>query len=192
MSLLDDLALLEIEGSVSDFLRLLSRDLNTSNNLYTLGYLGGEFKEIRQIGIKKNEGFFTSDKYNVGGVSGSPVLNEFHQLVGVLFQAYSNILFFIRGQKLKSFIETEDFLCRNLNFKKCFQSSIEVFEESIQEVKEAIDYYKIADIYYNGFQVEKNLSRAIELWRQSAFQGHAPSQSNLAWRYYKGEGEAKK
>ena len=104
LSLLDDLALLEIEGAISNFLSLPSGDLDVSKNLYALGYARGRFREIRQTGVLKDESFF-ADYSNPKGVSGGPILNELYQLFRSvvsstkkphIFYKYSNIKIFYR------------------------------------------------------------------------------------------------
>ena len=111
LSILNDLAILEIEGVVSDFLSLPVEDLDASKNLYALGYPGGRFQEIKQTGVLlKDDKFFMDhvDGYaDVGGISGSPVLNESHQLVGIVYAKDNSSLSFINAQTLKSLIESE-------------------------------------------------------------------------------------
>ena len=184
LSILDDLAVLEIEGSVSHFLSLPSEELNASKKLYVLGYPKGKFKEIKQKGVLKDDSFF-SDLSNSKGASGSPVLNELYQLIGVLTHNFSNLLLFTNVKKIKSFIESEHFLCKSLNIKECFRSSRETFEESIQEIKEAGDYFKMG-MYYIGLRGEKNLQLGIDLLKQSAKQGDVYAQYQLAVALIKG------
>ena len=134
LSILDDLAVLEIEGSVSHFLNLPSEDvLNFSENLYVLGYPRAKFKEIRQTGFSTLEDSFFGNHVDVRGASGSPVLNESHQLIGVLYARNANLLKFISVKTLRSFIESDHFVCKSSNVKECFRLSREIFEESTQE-----------------------------------------------------------
>ena len=186
LSIVDDLAILEIEGAVSDFLSLPSEDLNASKNLYALGYPLGRFQEIKQAGaLKENLVFVNHSK--LSGVSGGPVLNESHQLAGVAERASDNLLAFISVQTLKSFIELEH--CKNLRVKECFILSREIFKKSIQSAKGMRDFYKIAIVFYEGEGGGQNLFKAREWFEKSAEQDYAPAQYNLALMYYKGGGE---
>ena len=191
LSILDDLAVLEIEGEVAHFLNLPAEDvLNSSKSLYSLGYPEGEFKEISQTGIFKEDSFFGNDS-DVSGASGSPVLNESHRLAGVLVSIRKNLISFINVQTLRSFIEAEYFSCKSLNVKACFKSSREMLIKSMQEVKEARDYFKIFGLFYRGEGVKRDFFKAKEWLEKSAEQDYAPAQYNLAIMYYEGEGGVK-
>ena len=107
LSIRHDLAILEVDGFVSDFLSLPKDSINPSN-IYVLGYPRGKFQEIRQTGVLKEDYFFSDNSY-LAGARGGPVLNEVYQLVGILNQASYNMDFFI--EILKSFIKDEYFLC---------------------------------------------------------------------------------
>ena len=191
LSIIDDLALLEVDGAVSDFLSLpsvpsLEDLLNSSKNLYILGYPEGKFQEIRQTGAFTEYSFFGNHS-NAGGASGSPVLNDSHQLVGVLDRVDINFLFFISIKKLRSFIVDKYFSCKSLSFKECFRSSRETLIKSIQEVKEGRDYFGIA-MYYKREGGGRNLSQSIKWLEKSSAKGYILAQQDLALRYYKGEG----
>ena len=109
LSILDDLAVLEIEGSVSHFLNLPSEDvLNSSKSLYALGYPNGKFKEIRQTGLSTEDSFF-GNHFDIRGAGGGPVLNESHQLIGVLYAWTANLLYFISVKTLRSFYRVGSF-----------------------------------------------------------------------------------
>ena len=183
LSILDDLAVLEIEGSVSHFLSLPSEELNASKNLYILGYPDSKFREIRQTSVLKDDSFF-ADFSNSEGASGSPVLNELHQLAGVFDGGIHNLFFFKNVKALKSFIDSEHFLCKSLNVKECIRSSRETLKESIQEIKEARDYFEMA-MYYKGLGGEENLLLSRELLIKSVNQGDAYVQYSLFMEFIK-------
>ena len=188
MSILKDLAVLEIEGAVFNFLNLQEEDLTSfSKNLYILGYPRGQFQKIRQRGsVFNKEGFF-ADHSILNGTSGSPVFNESHQLTGIAAQQHKNLLFFISLKTLKTFIESEHFLCKSLNVKECFRSSKEIFEKSKQEVKKAKDYLRIAYKYISESVDKSDLLLGIEWLKKSAGQDYPPAQHWLAIMYYNGE-----
>ncbi len=185
-----DLALLEVDGVVSDFLSLPEDPLKSSN-VYALGYLNGQFQEIRQTGVLKADYFF-SDNFDISGTSGSPVLNEAHQLVGVLYKqytllyqqsSYNNNIFFIGLETLKSFIKDEHFLCEG-NIQECFKSLRETFEKNPQEVKRGKDSYNISE------HLSKRGDYLEQKWwlEKAAKQGYVLAQYSLAVMYYNGEG----
>ena len=60
------------------------------------------------------------------------------------------------------------------------------YEAAMQGDPEA--QYKLAECYYNGNGVRKDLSEAIKWYRKSAEQGCAEGQCALGWHYEQGEG----
>ena len=198
LSILDDLAILETREAVSDFLSLPVEDLDASKNLYALGYPGGRFQEIKQTGVLlKDDSFFMDHKDNkffidyadVGGISGGPVLNESHQLVGIVYAADTTSLSFINAQTLKSFIESEHFLDKSLNVAESFRLSREIFVKFMQEAKGVEDYFKIAKVFYIGRLMD--IFEARKWLIKSAAQGYAPAQNTLGLMYYNGNGGEK-
>ena len=209
LSIRHDLALLEVDEGVSDFLSLPENPLNSSN-VYALGYPKGQFQEIKQTGVLKKD-YFISDMSYIRGASGSPVLNEAHQLAGVLYQSLYNIIVFIDVKTLKSFIKEKHFSCEG-NIQECFKSSTKRIEQNTQEVKSGKDFLNIykylsekgdvtlakwwmekaaekgfALAQYKLALMERGLHLKIELLTKAAEQGFPPAQYKLAWMYYKGE-----
>ena len=140
LSILDDLAILETREAVSDFLSLPVEDLDASKNLYALGYPGGRFQEIKQTGVLLKDDKFFIDHVDTAGISGSPVLNESHQLVGIVNAGDNSSLSFINAQRLKSLIESELVLDKSLNFKDLIDEHCSSFKNSFRclNVKEAL------------------------------------------------------
>ena len=191
LSIKYDLAVLEVDGFVSDFLSLPKGRLNSSK-VYALGYPGGQFQEIRQTGdLKVKAGYFLSDNSNTEGASGSPILNETHQLAGVLYAGLDNIVLFISVEILIFFIRDEYFLCEG-NVQECVKSLRKSIEKNTQEIKNGKDFYNVNLMYGWGgveraielFAVEQDLNRAIELFEEVAKQGYALSQYRLGFMYY--------
>ena len=190
LSIRDDLAILEIEGAVSNFLSLPSGDLlNSSKKLYILGYPGGRFQEINQTSVLK-EGGFLIDISDIKGASGGPILNDSHQLAGVLSHAMWNlVLSFVNAQTLNSFKDSEN--CKNLNFTECFRSSRETFEQFKQEAQEVEDYFIIAVRYYIGLGVEQDFVQAKKWLEEPVDQDDAQIQFLLGGMYYFEQGTEK-
>ena len=188
LSILEDLAVLEIEGEVSHFLNLPAEGLlNSSKMSYSPGDPEGKFQKIGQTGIL-TEDVSVENYSNAERMSVKPILNDSHQLAGVLFIRNKTLISFTNIEILRSFIESEHFLCKSLNVKECFKSSREIFIKSIQEAKKAVTLFKIAIIFYEGAGVEKDLFEARKWVEKSADQGYSPAQDFLAEMYSKGEG----
>ena len=191
LSIRDDLALLEVDGVVSDFI-ILSEDPLNSSNVYALGYPNGRFQEIRQMSVLQDD-YFVSNNLDIKGASGSPLLNEAHQLVGVLYQAFHNHINFINLETLNSFIKDEYFLCED-NVQECFKSLRESFETNPQEVKNGKDSFNI----YQYLRLKGDLPRAKWWLKKATEQGYAMVQYRSAvvlyrlavMYYYKEEGRA--
>ena len=181
LSIRDDLALLEVDRVVSDFIILPEDQLNSSN-VYALGYPHGRFEEIRQIGVFK-DGYLLSDNSDTRGASGSPLLNEAHQLVGILYQGFQNYNSVIDVTDINAFIKKEHFLCAG-NVQECFKLLRESFEKNPQEVKRGKDSYNISDY----FRASGDFPRVKWWLKKAAEQGFALAQYNLAEMYYRGTG----
>ena len=178
LSIRDDLALLEVDRVVSDFIILPENPLHSSNG-YALGYPKGQFQEIKQMSVLTKDYFF-SDTFYLSGASGSPMLNEAHQLVGVLYRKAYNYTGIIGLKTLNSFIKDEYFLCED-NVQKCFKSLRESFETNTQEIKNGKDSFNIS----NHLSARGDLTRAKWWLEKAAEQGYAPAQYYLVWIYGK-------
>ncbi|MBC6416186.1 MAG: sel1 repeat family protein [Bdellovibrionales bacterium] len=106
--------------------------------------------------------------------------------------AHFNLLFFIEIEDLKKFLEDKDFLCKELNFKRCMKRVREDYLRYLQGEKVPQDYYKIGLAFqtYEELGVDENLiQQQIKNWFERATnQGHVLAQYNLASMYYKGLG----
>ncbi|MBC6415269.1 MAG: bifunctional trypsin-like peptidase domain-containing/SEL1-like repeat protein [Bdellovibrionales bacterium] len=187
VSIEEDLALLETEESVSDYLNLEEEELDSPESLYVVAYPGGKFKKINQTGILKWN-FFSSDNLYNSGASGGPVLDKNHNLVGVVSMAHYNLLFFIEIEDLKNFLEDKDFLCRELNFKGCMKRVGEDYLRYLQGEKVPQDYYKIG-VAFQRYEKLEFVQEQVKKWFEiSVNQGHVLAQLELAKMHYKGLG----
>ena len=187
VSIEEDLALLETEESVSDYLNLEKEKLDSPEALYVVAYPGGEFKKINQTGVLKWNSFFSDNPYNFGA-SGGPVLDKNHNLVGVVFKVHYNLLFFIEIEDLKKFLEDKGFLCKELNFKGCMKRVREDFYRYVQGEKVSQDYYKIG-LAFQRYEKLEFVQEQVKKWFEiSAKQGHVLAQLELAKMHYKGLG----
>ena len=80
ISALYDLALLETEESVTDYLSIVDSSVEQSEKLSVFGYPGGVLKNLKKIGsvLDEDSHFYTFpvNYSKLRGSSGSPVLNE--------------------------------------------------------------------------------------------------------------------
>ena len=182
--------------------------LFNEESLHVLGYPQGVFKKINQLSFshqKKSRFYsnfikhlinlisyphqdsFFSDIQVIKGASGSPVLNQRSQLKGVLSTSVYNFVTFMTLDSLKDFILDESFLCGELSPKGCLTFSREIFLDSVESGKYR-NYFLIAQKYYCGIGVERNLTEAKKWFKKIAEKGHKQSQGILGEIYYKGLG----
>ena len=193
LSALYDLALLETEESVTNYLQLREDLPKPDETLFLMAYPNGDFTKIRKIGdvVYEDEqiyGFLVNHSF-LEGASGGPVLDEQGLTVGVTFANYNNVL------AMKKINYLKEFIARNIGVR-CFRfnSARACMEEEMRNLKElaAKDSiyakYELADKYYDGEGVEQDFSKAFQLFKQLAEWGYVPAQYMLARMYYKGEG----
>lgn len=92
----DDIALIQLDRKLNrPYLKLsTSENFKVGQRVYTVGYPTGLPLKITPNGkIKDNtfENFFTSSLDILGGNSGGPVLNESHEVIGVVARAFPDI-----------------------------------------------------------------------------------------------------
>ena len=209
ISALYDLALLETEESITDYLSLRENLPNPDGNLFLLGYPGGIFKKIEKTGniIYENEKefAFTTDNSNLNGASGSPVLDEKGQVVGVTSSGAANKLNVIKINHLRELIigdigiscaETEFFKAKN-----CIKEEIEHLKKlaeggSIYAQEEIAFMYLKGNVEIAHLNFEKALGlekfeKAFQWYKMAAEQGVVAAQGSLAVMYYYGQGTQK-
>ena len=80
LSALYDLALLETEENITDYLSIVDSSVEQSEKLSVFGYPDGVLKNLKKIGsvLHEDSHFYTFpvNYSKLGGLSGSPVLNE--------------------------------------------------------------------------------------------------------------------
>ena len=193
ISAIYDFALLEIEGEVSNYLKL--GELETKENLYIFGYPYGMFKRIikkKEYPIYTPEGFayyFSVNHTKNRGASGSPILNDQREVVGLLTSGQDNIVGVIYPDILKELIQKDMGLsCLDfVDFISCMEAEIKNIKNK-SEQGYAPAQFQLALMYYQVEGTEESEEKAFYWFQESAIQGYAPAQFQLAWMYYKGEG----
>ena len=189
LSALDDLAIFETKESVTNWLDIADNTPKPYDELFAIGYPKGHWAKVR-----KTRKIFYQNKYIysfpanrplIGGISGSPVLNQENQIVGILFLSASNLASAIKVNRLKNLISKH-----SRNTKQAYES---MKKKAIQKIKtlakkEPFAQYKLAWIYYYGKGIEQNFEKAFYWFQKSAEQGEPFAQNKLAWMYDKGIG----
>ena len=192
LSALDDLAILETKESVTNWLDIADNTLKPYDKLFAIGYPGGQWTKIR-----KTRKIFYQNKYIysfpanrpiIGGISGSPVLNQKNQIVGILSLGANNTASAIKVKRLKKLL-VENSQNTNLTYES-------IKEEAIQKTKtlakkEPFAQYNLGLMYYYGIGIEQNFKKAFYWFQKSAEQGEPLAQYKLAWMYDKGSGVEK-
>ena len=188
VSALHDLALLETEESVENYLSL-REDMPESNEIFFLpaSYPGGVFREIIKTGHIIYEDdlsySFPINRSYLEGTSGSPVLDVRGQVVGVTFSGLENLLHAIKINHLKEFIMgNAGMKCSDLKssgVKDCIKEEMEDLE-GLAEEGSAYAQYHLALMYYNNEGTPQNFNRIFYWLEKAAERGYAPAQYRLA------------
>ena len=186
-----DLAIIEIEGTSQHYLKLSEAKLKPDENLSLVGYLDEIFTKIKNIGRSNliNNSFFSfSVNYSeLDGASGSPVLNDQEQVVGVFsrgraFNTEISILA-IKINHLKNLIAGNiGQNCKGISFKFCLEKEIENLKV-LAEQGDAFGQFQLANRYMSGEGLPENNTLALHWYHKSAEQGNALAQYTLAIMY---------
>ena len=190
-----DLAVFETEQNVTSYLSITENPPQPNKELFILGYPEGELKEMKNTGKLIDNGHHYTVSINhshLPGASGSPVLDKEGQVVGVVFRGSVNHLAVIQSKHLKGLIAGKIGLnCSDfINLAMCLKKEIENLKQ-IAGQGYAPAQYELAEMYYRGERIEKNLELAFDWMKKSADQAYAPAQYVLAEMYYRGEGPEK-
>ena len=189
-----DLALVEVETKhFTNFLSLRESLPKPYEDLYVPAYPKNHFVNIKKTGNIFFHGTshlsFAVNHSSLPGISGSPVLDEQGQVVGVSFGAIHNILLALSMGDLKEFIigNTGSNCSHFINLRSCAEKEIENLKDlATAGFVEA--QHKLALLYYDGRRIEKNLDKAFQWLSKAAEQAYAPAQYQLAMMHYNGEG----
>ena len=183
LSALYDLALIETEQEVSDYLALRDQPARSSDSLFVMGYphwmKNKALKTVESIGSlywEAESNFYIFVNYNkIRGFSGGPVVDGQGFVVGINSQATGNIVSAVAVQSLKDVVHGIAG-SRCLNFKSCT-------EKEMQElVRQAENGNPLAQ--YRLFNEEKiPLLQRVFWLEQSASQGFIFAIYNLALKY---------
>ena len=201
VSALYDLVLLETKERVTDYLSLRQSSPEPDENLFLTAYLKGNFTGIRKTGdflYEDDQRYdFPVNHSFLRGVSGSPVLDEQGQVVGMAFLGIVNELAAVQPDHLRDLIEGNiGIKCVELNSlnESVNPDSIACIKREIEGLVELAEkgfvyaQYKLAFIYHRGDGVQQDLEEAFHWNKKAAEQDHVVAQHNLAGMYLDGRG----
>ena len=194
LSAIHDLALVEVETKYfTNFLSLRESQPEPYEVLYVPAYPKNRFTDIKKIGNIFFHGIsrlsFAVNHSSLHGASGSPVLDEQGQVVGVSFQAIHNILFALSMGDLKEFIIGHTGLnCAHfINLQSCAEKEIENLKD-LATAGSVEAQHQLALMYYYGERIEKDWDKAFQWMSKAAEQAYALAQYQLAMMYFYGRG----
>ena len=192
LSAIHDLALVEVETKhFTNFLSLRESPPEPYEDLYVPAYPNNLFVNMKKTGnifFDRKNFFFAVNHSSLSGTSGSPVLDEQGQVVGVNFKEFNNMLSALSMGDLKEFIigNTGLSCVHFINLKSCAEKEIENLKD-LATAGSVEAQYNLATMYYYGKGVEQNLGKAFQWWSKAAEQAFAPAQHDLATMYYNGK-----
>ena len=192
-SALHDLALLEIEGEVTDYLSLREHPPEPSENLFLIAYPGGVLTTIKKTGDIVYEDdqvyAFLVDYSNLGGSSGSPILDTQRQVVGVTSFNIHNLQTMVKMNYLKELIagdigtqcsEFEDSEGLPASKRACIKKEVKELRELIKN-EFVYPQYKFALLYKLE---EDGISEAFPYFAEAAEYGYLPAIYEIALAVY--------
>ena len=196
ISAVHDLALIETKETSQHYLKLSETKLKPDEDLSLIGYPDGIFTTIKITGRNnpKNDSFFSFpvNHSKLGGASGSPVLNNQEQVVGVFsrndeYNTETSALA-VKINHLKNLIAGNiGQNCKGISFKNCLEKEMENLK-ILAEQGYAEAQFELIFRYENGKGLPQNDTLALHWLQQAAKQGYAQAQFHLVAKYLYGDG----
>ena len=193
LSAIHDLAILETKEETTNYLNINLKESSQRESFFVSAYPNGIFNKIKQTGnvFYENEQMYTFpvDNSYLYGASGSPVLIEQRQVVGIMFSSTNNILRAIKTHHLQNLARGNTGLnCYEFtSAKRCIKQEVENLKELAEQGDEQAQNM-LAQMYYEGKGVQKSFEGAFYWFEKAAQQNHLPSVYMMAYMYYKGRG----
>ena len=192
VSALYDLALLEIEEDVTNYLSINENSIQSNEDLTVIGYPDFHFKKMKKIGKLVDHNFFyvfPVNYFHIPGASGSPVLNQKNQVEGIVTLSSSNILYVIKSTYLKRFISGDVGLnCFNFIHPKVCLNEVTKNLKNLAIQGNVFAQFQIASRVLDEKKDMKLATQAFYWMKKATEQNFAPAQYVLAIMYYYGKG----
>ena len=187
-----DLVLLNIKGDIPPAIKKSQGEVDLKKEkLFFVGYPNEELKAIGQKGpIQMHETFFVSMPISLNnhiyGASGSPVVNQKGELMGVLDSGMEyNAIFSYKDHLFSLQNAGYGVQCsKNKSIKNCFQQA-EDFHLKEAEKGDVYAQYQLGRFFYTNYFYSKGRENNFEKWMKSAAQaGFVKAQTYLGEFYY--------
>lgn len=192
VSVLYDLALVQTK-KFSNYLTVGEIPPKPDESLFVSGYPGEAFTEMKKIGgnIFMGDHFYAfpvDRSFPLYGASGSPILDKWGQVVGVVSSETGGVLFAANLNYLRKFISGEvGSSCADFaSVTECIKREIETLRKKAKKGS-PLAQHTLASLLYNGEIVEEDKKEAFKWWLKAAKKGFAPAQYSIGNMYHKGE-----
>ncbi len=200
ISALYDIAVLEVDLSqLKNSLTSLSlreSTLDLSEQITIIGYprkknkiLPSKIKKLGDIqfmdAYKEEYGFLTDHKYGLQGGSGSPVLDNNNQVVGIMNSGLFNFAIATHSAILKQVLNgtmgSDCDLYETL--KACAENELTTLHKWAQNGNKKAQY-QLGRFYWYGIIVPQHIDKAFYWLQEASLQKYTPAQHDLATLYY--------
>ena len=194
LSALDDLLLLETKESIKDYLIIEEKTPKSLERLFAIGYPDGQWTKITKTGTISSYQdqyiyFFPVNLTHINGASGSPVLNQKNQVVGLISKESYNIISVIKAKRLKIILSSSN-ESPNTDAYHPVRQEIENLKKLARKGN-SLARYQLASMYSESYSTKQDLKQAFYWLITDKKQEYAPSLHRLAWMYAYGKGVEK-
>ena len=201
LSAIHDLAVLEIESEVSHYLPLKnvdikSVDIKSDDSFFISSYLNKKSRMLFKTGnLSGNKDIinFTVDHDSLVGASGSPVLNNKGEVIGIVSQANINMLYAVTIDKLLSLLKEEvdrNYIYPRSYVKREIKNLKKLATEGNPEAQYRLGYIYTEGILFinnsspNNVYLDSNFREGFRWLKKAAEQGHDRAEESLSLVYF--------
>ena len=180
-----DLALLETQQSVDEYLRFIDEDApGPGEQLWVMGYLDGLTRQEITNGIVYEDIFnfaVATDFPDLDGMSGSPILDVGGRVVGVGYLAESNMLYGVKINHVKAFVagESGTVCSRHASLQSCLLAGARQVED-MAAVGDVQAIYELGDWPSNVNRIDSSIGVDIHSLDDAARKGNVHAAADLA------------
>ncbi len=186
LSLFYDLVILETKKEVKNHLILGESILPHEKEIFTISYLNDKLRKIEKINSifanNSRDYAFPSNVSHLKGTSGSPIINNKGQVVGILCCSSYNIIYAIKVTHLQNLLTNPPVKDVLLQMKE----EVNILT-SMARQGDMLAQYQLAIMYKHGIAVPKDYEKAKALLEEAARQGFLLAKHTLANMYMREE-----